>query len=111
MKSRKSALAIAVGATTLVGSLAATTIVSANSNPFSYTDLGYGYMVADHDGDKIKKEGSCGESKCGDSKAKNAKPKKEGSCGESKCGDSKAKKAKPKKEGSCGESKCGEKKV
>ena len=110
MKTRINSLSLAIGATTLVGTLAASPVVSADSNPFAFSDLGNGYMVADHDGGKSKKEGSCGESKCGDDKAKKAKAKKEGSCGESKCGDDKAKKAKSKskKEGSCGESKCGD---
>lgn len=107
MKTRKNSISIAIGATTLVGALAASPVVSADSNPFSFTDLGNGYMVSDS-GAKAKKEGSCGESKCGDDKAKKAKTKKEGSCGESKCGDDKAKKSKTKKEGSCGESKCGD---
>ncbi len=48
-------------------------------------------------GDAAKKEGKCGEGKCGGDKAK-----KEGKCGEGKCGGDKAK-----KEGKCGEGKCG----
>jgi uncharacterized low-complexity protein len=99
MKTRKNTVSLAVG-TALIGTLAASPIVSADSNPFGFTDLSSGYMVADKG-----KEGSCGEAKCGDKKAK--KVKKEGSCGEAKCGDDKkAKKAK--KEGSCGEAKCGD---
>jgi len=112
MKTRKNALSLAIGTTALVGSLSAVSIVSANANPFSFSDLGNGYMVADHGGAKSKKDGSCGESKCGDDKANKAtKKSKDGSCGESKCGDDKAKKApKKSKDGSCGESKCGDKK-
>ena len=114
MKTRRNAISLAIGTTALVGALAATPVLSANSNPFAFSDLGNGYMVADHDGAKGKKDGSCGESKCGDNKAKKAssKAKKDGSCGESKCGDNKAKKVstKAKKDGSCGESKCGDNK-
>ena len=106
MKNRKNAVSLAIGTTALVGTLAASPIVSADTNPFAFSDLGNGYMVADSS--KAKKDGSCGESKCGDKKA-SKKVKKDGSCGESKCGDDKAKKTKKKsKDGSCGESKCGD---
>lgn len=111
MKTHKNALSLAIGATALVGTLAASPIVSAGTNPFAFNDLASGYMVADADGSKAKKDGSCGESKCGDKKVEK-KAKKDGSCGESKCGDNKAKKAQKKsKDGSCGESKCGDKKA
>lgn len=108
MKTRKNAISLALGTTALVGTLAAVPVLSADVNPFTFNDLGNGYMVAD----KGKKDGSCGESKCGDNKAnKKVKAKKDGSCGESKCGDNKAKKVEKKsKDGSCGESKCGDKK-
>ncbi len=115
MKTRKNAISLALSASALVGSIAAASIVSADSNPFSFNDLGNGYMVADA-GDKVKKDGSCGESKCGDKKPVK-KLTKDGSCGESKCGDKKAKKdgakqeSKKSKDGSCGESKCGDKKA
>jgi uncharacterized low-complexity protein len=95
MKTRKNVICLAFGASALVGTLAATPIVSADSNPFSFNDLGNGYMVADA-GDKAKKDGSCGESKCGDKKANEEKAKeatkksKDDSCGESKCSDKKA---------------------
>ncbi|HEY5601748.1 MAG TPA: hypothetical protein VIM41_01440 [Gammaproteobacteria bacterium] len=91
MKTRKNALSLAIGTTALVGALAATPIIAADSNPFAFNDLGNGYMVADADTGKAKKDGSCGESKCGDKKAEKAK--KDGSCGESKCGDKKSEKA------------------
>lgn len=111
MKTRRNALSLAIGTTALVGSLAATPNASAEANPFAFSDLGNGYMVADAEGSKAKKDGSCGESKCGDKKAsKKAKKSKDGSCGESKCGDKKANKPKKSKDGSCGESKCGDKK-
>lgn len=111
MKTPRSTLSLAIGTTALVSTLAASPIVTADSNPFSFNDLGSGYMVADHGGDKTKKDGSCGESKCGDKKAAK-KVKKDGSNGESKCGDKKARKVEKKsKDGSCGESKCGDKKA
>lgn len=106
VKNRKNTLSLAIGTTALVGSLTATVIVAADTNPFAFNDLGNGYMVAD----KSKKDGSCGESKCGDNKPAK-KAKKDGSCGESKCGDKKAEKVKKSKDGSCGESKCGDKKA
>ncbi|MGD8886277.1 MAG: hypothetical protein PVF34_11675 [Gammaproteobacteria bacterium] len=111
MKTRKNAISLAIGTTALFGSLTATSVISADSNPFGFTDLNNGYMIAGHDGAKGK-DGSCGESKCGDNKAAK-KVKKDGSCGESKCGDDKAKAkkvSKIKKDGSCGESKCGDNK-
>ncbi|MGD8569734.1 MAG: hypothetical protein PVJ39_16735 [Gammaproteobacteria bacterium] len=110
MKHRRNAVSLAIGATVLAGTLSATIATSADSNPFGFTDLDYGYKVASHDGTGKNKDGSCGESKCGDKKPVK-KIKKDGSCGESKCGDNKAKKvAKTKKDGSCGESKCGDNK-
>lgn len=111
MKTRRNALSLALGTTALVGTLAAAPIAAAEANPFTFSDLGNGYMVADQEGGKAKKDGSCGESKCGDKKANKAKKSKDGSCGESKCGDKKANKAKKSKDGSCGESKCGDKKA
>ncbi len=111
MKTRKNALSLAIGTTALMGTIAASPVVAADVNPFAFSDLTSGYMVVDADGSKAKKDGSCGESKCGDKKAEK-KAKKDGSCGESKCGDDKAKKApKKSKDGSCGESKCGDKKT
>lgn len=111
MKPRKNAISLAIGATALAGSIAAASTISTGSNPFGFTDLDSGYKVASHDGVKGK-DGSCGESKCGDNKAAK-KIKKDGSHGESKCGDDKAKAkkvSKTKKDGSCGESKCGDNK-
>ena len=67
MKTPKNALSIAIGSTALAATLAVSPIVSADSNPFSFNDLAHGYMLADHGGDKTK-DGSCGESKCGDKK-------------------------------------------
>lgn len=61
----------------------------AAENPFSMQELNAGYNVA-------MSEGVCGEGKCGEDKAQDAK------CGEGKCGEDKAKEAK------CGEGKCGE---
>ena len=94
-------IAAALGATFAV-SLMASPITQAAANPFTMTDHGAGYMVAEGNcGDK-KGEGSCGDKKaegsCGDKKA-------EGSCGDKKAeGDGK------KADGSCGEGKCGDNK-
>ena len=87
MKTRRNALSLALGTSALVGTLATAPIASADTNPFAFSDLGNGYMVTDAEGSKAKKDGSCGESKCGDKKANKAKKSKDGSCGESKCGD------------------------
>ena len=71
--SKLNPIAGAVGAT-LVATLAAAPMASAASNPFAATDIGSGYMVADAHiegkcgGDKSKKEGQCGEGKCGGKK-------------------------------------------
>ncbi|MFT5427087.1 MAG: putative low-complexity protein [Gammaproteobacteria bacterium] len=95
-------IAAALGATFAV-SLMVSPITQAAANPFTMTDHGTGYMVAEEGscGDKKGEEGSCGDKKaegsCGDKKA-------EGKCGEGKCGDKK------KEEGKCGEGKCGDKK-
>jgi len=85
-------IAAALGATFAV-SLIASPITQAAANPFTMTDHGAGYMVAEGNcGDK-KGEGSCGDKKgegsCGDKKA-------EGSCGDKKA------------EGSCGDKKVSE---
>jgi len=114
-------IAAALGATFAV-SLMASPITQAAANPFTMTDHGAGYMVAEGNcGDK-KGEGSCGDKKgegsygdkkgegsCGDKKAEGSygDKKAEGKCGEAKCGD---KKEKIKEEGKCGEGKCGDKK-
>ncbi|HEX7030967.1 MAG TPA: hypothetical protein VF254_10235 [Gammaproteobacteria bacterium] len=81
--------------------LAATAVgvASADTSPFSMSNLVSGYML-DAGGDAPKKgeEGKCGEGKCGEKKGE------EGKCGEGKCGEKKG------KEGKCGEGKCGGKK-
>ncbi|MCK4494289.1 MAG: hypothetical protein KAU26_09545 [Methylococcales bacterium] len=108
MKTIQTSLKIALGATTLVSGLAATT-AQANinttpnnetQNPFEITDISTGYMqLAEADTKKDKKEGSCGEGKCGTKKDKMPKEVKcgykmdEGKCGskmdEGKCGSKK----------------------
>ena len=70
----------AVAGMAFVSSLAASSSVMADDNPFSAEDLDAGYQLAGEKG----KEGKCGEGKCGADKGK------EGSCGEKG------------KEGSCG---------
>lgn len=116
-KVTKKPLALALGAAFLATSIAP--LASASSNPFSANPLTSGYDQANYashaeggcGGDKAKKEGKCGEGKCGD-KAKEGKcggdkAKKEGKCGEGKCGEGKAKHDAKGKEGKCGEGKCG----
>jgi uncharacterized low-complexity protein len=92
-------VAAAVGVA-FVSSLAASSSVVADDNPFSTAELDAGYQLAGEKG----KEGKCGEGKCGADKGA------EGSCGEKgaegSCGEKGA-------EGSCGEKgaegSCGEK--
>ena len=97
MKKINTSLKIALGTTLLSGLAVSTahadlTAVSATpSNPFQTTDLATGYMQsAPADAISEKKEGSCGEGKCG---SKKEKMPKEGKCGdkmgEGKCGDKK----------------------
>jgi uncharacterized low-complexity protein len=88
-------------------------VAHAAENPFALKQAA-GIVVADaHEGKcggakpaaeakcgAAKKEGKCGEGKCGADKAA-----KEGKCGEGKCGADKGA-----KEGKCGEGKCGGKK-
>ena len=96
-------IASALGATFAV-SLMASPITQAAANPFTMTDHGTGYMVAEGNcGDKKGKEGSCGDEKgkegsCGDKKGDEMKneqgmtsdeKKGEGKCGEGKCGENK----------------------
>ncbi len=97
-KKKLNPIATAIGITMVTG-LAALPLAGAAENPFSVTDLGSGYKVAEKG-----KEGQCGEGKCGGKKAK------EGQCGEGKCGGKKAEEGKKAKEGQCGEGKCGGKK-
>jgi uncharacterized low-complexity protein len=78
----------------LVASLAASSVVAAEQNPFVMASLDKGYMVAAADDAKMK-DGKCGEGKCGAAKDKAAKAAaekakmKEGKCGEGKCGAAK----------------------
>lgn len=113
-KTKMTPIAAAVGAAILATASMAT--VAATENPFAASELTSGYQLAGLQGDehKAKKEGKCGEGKCGGDKAKakaegkcgEHKAKAEGKCGEGKCGGDKAK-SKAKKEGKCGEGKCG----
>ena len=81
-------VAAAVGVA-FVSSLAASTTVVADDNPFSTADLDAGYQLAGEKGE----EGKCGEGKCGANKGA------EGSCGEKGAEGSCGEKG---KEGSCG---------
>ena len=93
-KNTPKALAAALGAT-FVASMAASPVVSADQNPFTMQPLSSGYQLADkgkegncggkketeaHCGAKGDKDGHCGGKKDG---------KKEGQCGEAKCGGNK----------------------
>ena len=78
-------VAAAVGFAFLT-SLAFSSTVVAEDNPFEIANLDSGYLMAgEHEGDDKGKEGKCGEGKCGGDKGE------EGSCGEKG------------EEGSCGE--------
>jgi uncharacterized low-complexity protein len=87
----------------LAMSVASSTSLAAEVNPFGITELPQGFNLAAAEGKcgegkcggKSEKEGKCGEGKCG------GKSEKEGKCGEGKCG------GKSEKEGKCGEGKCG----
>ncbi|MCK5872132.1 MAG: hypothetical protein KAG26_04845 [Methylococcales bacterium] len=111
MKTNRKSLSIALGTTLLSGigigtvSAEVPTVNAAEGSLFELTNLSEGYMQLAEAKDTTakKKEGSCGEGKCGGDKKDKAK---EGKCGEGKCGDKKDKKSKT-KEGKCGEGKCG----
>jgi uncharacterized low-complexity protein len=86
-------IASALGATFAV-SLMASPIIQAATNPFTMTDHGTGYMVAEGScGDKKVKEGSCGDKKGDEMKNEQGmssdEKEAEGKCGEGKCGDNK----------------------
>jgi uncharacterized low-complexity protein len=98
--------------TAVLSTLAATTAVEANTNPFSVSELPEGYMqlaqadtqtaTPTKDSNTKKAQGSCGEGKCGDMmNGSKMKKGQESACGEmmkgkeGKCGM--AKKAKVKK--------------
>ena len=93
-KSIKTPLAAAVGAA-FASSLLGAGVANAAENPFSMTELGQGYQVADAN----NKEGKCGEGKCGSSKTKSSAQGMEKEMGEGKCGTSEMGKG---KEGQCG---------
>ena len=112
-------LAAAMGAAFLT-SVSAVSIVEANENPFTATQLSSGYtQLAAMDGNcggKKMKEGNCGGDKL---KAKCAEHKKmkDGKCGTGKCGANKKKcdELNKMKDGNCGAKKmkdgnCGAKK-
>ena len=86
------------------GALFATTVLSpvafAADNPFAMQKLSSGYQLAEADMADKKMDGSCSADKKKDgscSADKKAMKKKDGKCGEGKCGASKKKV----KEGSC----------
>lgn len=90
-KSKLTPISLAVGAA-FATSLAMAPMAQAASNPFAMNQLEAGYKLAD-----AGKEGACGanakpvkEASCGANKqAAEQKVKKEGKCGEAKCGANK----------------------
>ncbi|MCK5729052.1 MAG: hypothetical protein KAG10_04310 [Methylococcales bacterium] len=114
MKTNRKSLSIALGTTLLSGigigtvSAEAPNTAMAEGALFELAELSDGYMQLAEAKDTTakKKEGSCGEGKCGGNNKDKKSKTKEGKCGEGKCGDKKGKKAKT-KEGKCGEGKCG----
>lgn len=56
----------------LAGSLGLAGSVGASQNPFGFSDLPGGYMLAEQDSAGKNKEGKCGEGKCGGKSAKEA---------------------------------------
>lgn len=79
-------LTLAAGAA-FVATTAFAPIASAADNPFGMAKLDSGYQLAAAD-DK-KKDGKCGEGKCGGTKKPADDKKKDGKCGEGKCGGTK----------------------
>ena len=102
-KSISLALSTALG-TAFIAGAALSPAVHAADNPFGMQKLDGGYQLAQAKTDDKKKDGKCGEGKCGAEK-KTVEKKKDGKCGEGKCGADKAAGTKPEakmKDGSCG---------
>ena len=99
ISTNKKALGLAASVVVTAGLALTPILASAETSPFSSTELSNGYMqLAMHHGaeegkygadtktDKVK-EHKCGEGKCGAKDAKKAAEKaKEHKCGEGKCG-------------------------
>ena len=99
----KSSVAIA---TLAAGMALSPSLASADSNPFSSTELSSGYMqLAEHHADEAK----CGEAKCGgDKKAEEDKCGADKKAKEAKCGgDKKAEEAKCGADKKAHEASCG----
>ena len=97
-KKPRTPLAAALGAA-FVTSLGASGAVGAADNPFSLTELGSGYQLAQ------QTEGKCGEGKCGAAGKSGAKTMQK-EMGEGKCGTGAMGKG---KEGTCGAMPAGQK--
>ena len=89
---KKQAISLAIG-TAFVTGAALSPIAQAADNPFGMQKLDSGYQLAQAQakGEDKKKDGKCGEGKCGAEKGKEGacggdKAKAEGKCGEGKCG-------------------------
>ncbi len=99
MKTNHKSLSIALGTTLLSGlgigvvSAEAPNINVSEGALFELTDLSEGYMQVAETSDSTmkKKEGACGEGKCGGDKKDKKSKTKEGKCGEGKCGENKGK--------------------
>ncbi|SDJ67638.1 hypothetical protein [Microbulbifer yueqingensis] len=102
-------LAAAVGAAFIASASLNVSAGVGNANPFAAEELSSGYnlaMLSEH-GDDKKKEGKCGEGKCGE---EGKKKEGEGKCGEGKCGEEgehEGMEGMKEGEGKCGEGKCG----
>jgi uncharacterized low-complexity protein len=89
---KQNLVSLAVGST--FAAIALSPVAHAADNPFGATKLQAGYQLAQ--ADTKMKDGSCGgdkkmDAKCGADKKATAEKKKDGKCGEAKCGADKKK--------------------
>lgn len=97
-KLNKTPFALTLGATLLAG------MASTAHAEFGVTELNHGYMqLAEADvADMKKKEGSCGEAKCGANKKETVEMANDAKTMEGKCGAKKAESDMKAPEGKCG---------
>jgi uncharacterized low-complexity protein len=110
---RTSPVSLAIGVT-FAASIAASSVVQADVNPFAVTALSSGYMVASSKGseaqcgaNKSMKEAKCGAEKAAQKVAMEEEIGASKSVKEGECGAKKVTQPKPIKEAKCGEAKCG----
>lgn len=89
---KQNLVSLAIGST--FAAIALSPVAHAADNPFGATKLQAGYQLAQ--ADTKMKDGSCGgdkkmDAKCGTDKKAAAEKKKDGKCGEAKCGADKKK--------------------